>query len=177
MLENLSERELLTDSQTVLRVLPEEKSPLLAITAIKKAATVKGVDLEEIAAEPGKLNEEEKATAKSDPVPSLVLGVKIKGNLRELADFFGELESSLPLLRVSEVNLSRYSDEGIFSVNFEVLSFYASMPRSLGGISTPLPVLTEREVEVREKLRGFNVSTVTDPDFSGMEVGETNPFL
>lgn len=103
------------------------------------------------------------------------LSVQLEGDFMAVERFLQEVETSLPLSKVSEFSFSRDEGGGALAGKVHLTFFYLTDPETLGKISSPLPVVTAAEARVLDMINAFRVPEISSE--TQVPRGKTNFML
>lgn len=152
--------------------VPESNAGLIAINAIKQMQGERQIFIDSVNV---RTSLSEVGTQQLTEV-----GFEVSGEINEVMAFAQALSSSLPLLRMKEMETRLASDNfATARLNMEVVSKY--LPVELPSIKEPLEVLSWEDKEMLSKIKAYSrPSLVTDrvssDESAAGSYGRSNPF-
>ncbi len=142
--------------------LPEFKQPLHNLMAINTIASHSGVIIEDYNLNPGVVSTdsaqpEAKPTLTAQGVEIFKFEVTFSGSLEQIKEAFSQIESSLPLMDISQFDLSSsIRDEENYQVTLSIFSRYAAIS-SEAVAKQPVTKLNAEQLKVLEALQGYSL--------------------
>lgn len=155
-LEGLDEVELETKSEKVLKVLPSKKNVASLLYTLKVLSQETEVVVKSSKVSPGELSTrsaQPKTKSKSE-VPLMSFSLTIEGEREKIRNFFDRIETTLPLMKISLIDLSQ-TDEGLVDGNLELAALFLLLPEELGAIEKPLELIISQEEKAYQELARF----------------------
>jgi len=167
-LKTLNEFELSERTTLSLQAIPDKKNVMAVMTSLRTQATETGAAIESLQVSPGELS----ATASAKPgVDKLDFKLEIVGTLDSVLNLFEKIQSSLPLVSLSQVKIELSGETVTVSLTLE--SYFLPLPETLEAIDSPVPKLTSDEEKVLGEISSYSfLPPVSFPPV----VGRTNPF-
>lgn len=172
-LESLNPRQLKTMSDVLVSALPISNQPGPVIREIELISRQTNFNLKGISAKPGIIASGGESSGPK--LSSISYSVSGSASEPEFVEFINQLESTFPLLVAEDISFN-YS-LGSVTANFNIFSYYSSLPQKIGSISSPLVQISDNEQKLYQRLAKFkNLQTdiETPPPTT---VGKENPFL
>lgn len=160
VLQSLDKQEIESRILKLEEVLPSEKPVLNLIALLIKLSSEEGVIFSGLTLNPGAVEEEEKklpervkvdvpvAENKLEEIP---IGFTIQGNIQAIISFIAKLEKTSPLMRIEGIGLSLSGPQA--SLNVKV--YYQPLPTTMGPITQPVPLLTEKEKGILNEIASY----------------------
>ncbi len=176
-LEGLAKVELTDKTNLALNVLPAEKDIAGSLSVIRKIAYNNLLVISDISiAEVGELAtvSAKQKPNKNEIIPSFKINLHVFGNVEKVKNFIIGLESTAPLMRVSQISLTSKKDlEQEATIDLE--AFFLLYPTSIGKSEEPLVTITTEEEKVFTKISGLN-SFKSEQEIPNLPVGKENLF-
>lgn len=175
-LEGLDEIELETKSEKVLEALPSEKNIASLLYTLKILGQQAGVVLKDIEVSPGELSTRSaQPKTKGEPeVPLLSFSLTIEGEDEKVRNFFDRIETTLPLMKISLIDLSQKGEDSVDG-NLKLAAFFLLLPKELGVIEKPLALITSQEEKAYQELVRFKAAEKVG-ELPLIPSGKENPF-
>lgn len=157
-LQNIPEADLKSKLQTAAQALPEEKDYTTVIGILQRLAASSGVSLASVNLEGG--------GGKGVPgVSSFGVKASITGSRLGFDEFVKAVQNAPILMKISAISVDTSGGQDSVAVSLALSVYYSPTPKSLGGIDSPLPKLTEDEEKLAAKLASNvgSTSVVTIP--------------
>ncbi len=107
----------------------------------------------------------------------LTFGFEVGGEFNNVLKFLRELENTAPLMKIDKVGLTIKTnpllDNIMIIADINVSAFYQPAPKSLGGISQLVKLLSRSDEVILSRLFNFTKFQVILP---GVQTGKTNLF-
>lgn len=174
-LEGLDNKELETKAEKTLKALPSEKNVAGLLATLKILGQETEVELKSIQVSPGELSTRSaQISGNQSGLPLLGFKLTASGNQKNIRNFFDRLETILPLMRISTINLAQSEGE-LVEAKLELDSFYLLLPFELGPIEVPLATITQQEEKAYQELTRFKIVEKME-DLPLIPSGKENPF-
>lgn len=198
LLENIDEESIEEKLVVLERVLPSNKDVYALLVALTGLAAEKGVSLMKFEVSPGSIATES-ATASAQPeveqlgprrtpltsredLETLAATLDVQGSFPQVRDFLIEAQRISPLIRLSMVKLAPFERQRLeatasgieVTVGLMLDLFYGRLPRTIGALGAPLPLITESEEALYEELVGYRAFETEIP--SDLVVGKEDLF-
>lgn len=148
-------------------MLPSDEALFSFVRQVESAAVTAGVILNKIDVGPSSaLASGAKSEASS--VPKIQVKVSLTSDYRALVTFLGRIISLPRADGISELTISSSvigGQSGPLRTATVIDAFWRPLPRDLGSIETPVAELTEKELELLDKVQ---VVTVSTPSFGAV---------
>lgn len=161
-LEGLSKPELTDKVDLVLQVLPSEKDVPTTISILKRVALNNGLLINELSIpEVGEIasSSAEAKTSKNvkeDILPSLSVKLTLVGQREKIIDFFKQVETTAPLMKVSGLSISQ-KNEGTDESLIEVRTYFLPLPKTIGKLEQAVVPVTSQEEKIFNELASFKI--------------------
>jgi hypothetical protein len=178
-LEGLAKVELTDKTNLALSVLPADKDISGSLFVIKKIAYNNLLIVNDISiSEVGELAtvSARQRLGKNEIIPSFKINLNFIGDIEKVKNFIISLESTNPLMRVSQILLSGKKDSAQeATINLD--AFFLPYPTSIGKSEDPLEIITVEEEKVFTKISEFNsFRGEQQQDTPNLPVGKENLF-
>ena len=172
--------ELEKKNELALRALPVKKQPILVLNSIKVLGESKNLTDFAFNLSPGLVSSAaagSKVKTSVNEKNEIELFVSFSGNQEQITEFVFDLEKLLPVVKVLSLDIK--SEEIDFSqVDLSLISFYLSLPESLGTVESQVVGLSQKEEEAYTKLTDFKASLTVSLESQNQTVnsGKENIF-
>ncbi|MGB9706995.1 MAG: hypothetical protein ACPLXP_02920, partial [Microgenomates group bacterium] len=137
--------------------LPPEKDVANILLTLKLLSTQQGITLQRVQIDPGE-----------------TLSLKIEGSPEKITGFMEKIETVLPLMKLEETSIS-FKEEGLLEATVKVKVSFLPLPKELGAMESPLPLITSQEEKIYQEVANFN-SVLTEESLPPVQSGKENPF-
>jgi len=176
-LEGLAKVELTDKTNVALNVLPGEKDIAGSLFVIRKMAYNNLLVIGDISiAEVGELAtvSAKQRPNKNEIIPSFKINLRVFGDVEKVKNFIIALNSTAPLMRISQVSLTSKKDSGQEAI-IDLEAFFLLYPTSIGKSEEPLATITAEEEKIFTKISEFN-SFKNEQEIPNLPVGKENLF-
>lgn len=182
-LQNLSEAELFNTTSLLLEALPAQKDFYKILTLTKKVFSDNSAQFKSFDFSPGMVSSES-AEAKPGAADSskMVLKVLFSASYDNFSSLLLSFSKVLPLVEIDSIkfdSLTASTSANILDLEgtLSLGSYFAPLPKTIGKIETPLPVLSSQGKSLTEELQTYQryqpeASSSGEP----VIVGKENPF-
>lgn len=151
------DKNLITDRVKKMEmVFPSDKPIVELLSSLSQLSAKHGLSFGGVSLSPGALTDEKKG--KTD-LSDLTFSFEVGGEFNSVLKFLRELENTAPLMKIDKVGLmiktNPLFDNIIITANIDVSAFYQPAPKSLGGISQPVKLLSRSEEVILSRLFNF----------------------
>lgn len=179
-LQTLSEVDIGESSGILVEALPAQKDFYKSLGLLKKLASQNNIILNSFELSPGEISSAP-ATFQS-PVSFMAIKFSFTSSFENFRSFLENLENSLPLTQIELIKFDLFSATSSAETSLEpwlgemvVKTAFASLPKTLGTIQSPLPKISSKDQELIEKLKTYYLFIPESlPEESA--VGKENPF-
>jgi Tfp pilus assembly protein PilO len=179
VLQGLDLFELEKKNELVIQALPVKKQPILVLNSVKNLGESKGLTGFTFNLNPGLISttsaETKKKISASDK-NKLALFVSFDGSLKQITDFVQNLEKLLPVVKITDLVI-KAEEENFSNLSLSLVSFYLSLPESLGTAEAPVKNLSNQEEEIYSKLEDFAGVIMATTESQFINSGKDNPFV
>jgi len=133
----------------VNNILPSTKDIPGLMLGLERLTYEASVSMEAVQLSPGNINKEKQEGTGTANVQFQLI---IKGNLANIKDFLKKVFTSGRLLGVKSLHLSSSAADGQITASVDMEAFYQPLPESMGKINDPLPVISEEENQVYQRI-------------------------
>lgn len=198
-LEKKDRGEVKNDFLLTQNAIPSEKDIPGVLYAIERLGVEMGAAIDELKVSPGLVStpsatsqvatpsgepskpsgESTKAAIKPKESPTqalafLTFDLSLHGELTAIRDFLGKIKEINPILQIKEFKLS-IDDKGL-SADFKIIFSHQPLPISLGKLDDSLPVFTDKDEVVLEKIGKLPVYSQMPSEATTAALGKPNPF-
>lgn len=168
-LNELKNSSLTSDFQQMEMLLPSEKNIMLIFSTLEILEKRNNVIIEGLSIKPGLIDKGKVQADKKTKTGSEDLSFifSVTGTQDSVNQFLDELLSTAPIFTVNKVNLAINS--GIVDATIDVVTYFQSLPESLGNITTPLPELSATQKKTLETVKRYNAVDTSFEEISGGE--------
>ncbi|MGB9911065.1 MAG: type 4a pilus biogenesis protein PilO [Microgenomates group bacterium] len=169
LLESLNEADLISRSEKILKVLPEEINLPLVLGNIRAIANNEGVNISRI-----NVN---LTSDKKEELKVIGFDLTIQGNKEGIKNFLKEIEESAPLMDIKSLRIEVVDKNE--EVNLKLDTYYLTLPKTLGKIDAPVVLLTEQEEKLYQDLSRFSQKFFMGEggfEITSDQIGKENPF-
>ena len=169
------DKNLITDRVKKMEmVFPSDKPIVELLSNLSQLSAKHGLSFGGVSLNPGSLTDEKKGEA---DLSDLTFGFEVGGEFNNVLNFLRELENTAPLMKIDKVGLTIKTnpllDNIMIIADINVSAFYQPAPKSLGGISQPVKLLSRSDEVILSRLFNFTKFQVILP---GVQTGKTNLF-
>lgn len=162
LLSQIDQNVLAERTNTIKRALPENKDVISYLTALDGLSKELGLSFGGIVVSPGTIKSAEAESKKKTSgkttgrtagrLEVLDTTIKITGEQSAIYDFLRQVEQTLPLMQVSDVNVTTLG-QGQYAVTLTLGMLWAPTPPS--DLKGAISLFTEREEDYFQRLAGF----------------------
>lgn len=156
-------------------VFPSDKPIVQLLSSLAQLAAKHGLIFGGVSLSPGSLTDEKK---EGSVMSELTFGFEVEGEFTSVLKFLRELETTAPLMKIDKLGLTIKTnplvDNIIIAADINVSAFYQPAPKSLGGISQPVKLLSRSEEAILNRLFNFTQFRAVLP--AAQVTGKTNLF-
>jgi len=87
--------------------------------------------------------------------------------------FIEKIRTTYPLMKIGDLNFSL--EEGLLQAGLNFKAFFLSLPKEIGIIENPLPLITSPEEKIYQEVSKFT-SPLSESATPYIQVGKENPF-
>lgn len=182
-LETTSRNDIVRLADRYLQAIPKTNNYLALFDGIKLIANISGVEISNIELVPGLIDSSE-SQKQGQQYNQLSVKVDISGGFDGIKQMILRLESSLPIIKVSELSFdSKISSSSAtlagVDVSLTLLSYWSGLPDFLPKVSSPLIKLKQEDYDFYKQLDNYQllpVSGVSNQEGDKVIVGRDNPF-
>lgn len=169
-LEKFDEKDLRLKVNYLLAALPTEKDYVSILSILQNICSEFGFTISQFS--PG--GNDSKSEAQSYTVQ-----LNIDGPKALLPSLLKEIEGVNRVMKIDSIDLSQAKDSRSLGVNLSIQVFFAPAPSTFGNVESEIPVLSDKDEELINKLSkaGSIVvpNTINQPLVTG-PIGKSNPF-
>jgi len=161
-LEGLSKPELTDKVDLALKILPLEKDVPGALSTLKKVALNNELIVNEMSIpEVGEITSGSAETKtskniKEEALPSLSVKLTLIGPREKIINFFNQVETTAPLMKVSGLSISQ-KNEGTDESLIEVRTYFLPLPKTIGKLEQTVVPVTSQEEKIFNELSSFKI--------------------
>lgn len=175
VLEGYDQSELKTRTNQVLKALPAEKDAPLLLATMRSLTNEYNLELESLNIDVGEVSTESaEPTTKEKPLPSLDLLLSVSGSLNDLYEFLSGVESTSPIIRINQVDITREGDST--EAKIQLSSYYLVIPTDIGKASRQIIPITLEEEKIYQQLSRYKPAVV-ETALPSVVSGKENPFV
>lgn len=181
-LTSMSDSELNSMVSMVESALPSDKPIFQALEVVQSQAFEYGLAVDSFDFSPGSVATESataktKNTKQTSGVSSLDLEVTLMGSFENLLQFVKALENSGPLAEVQGFSVSSAAAfENNVKTTILLKIFYMPSPQVIGGVTTPLKLMSQTQIAAIEQLTTLSRITTSSLVAPQGSVLRENPF-
>lgn len=171
------DKNLITDRVKKMEmVFPSDKPIVELLSSLSQLSAKHGLSFGGVSLSPGALTDEKKG--KTD-LSDLTFSFEVGGEFSSVLKFLRELENTAPLMKIDKVGLMIKTNpllgiiNTVVTANIDVSAFYQPAPKSLGGISQPVKLLSRSEEVILSRLFNFTKFQAVLPS---VQTGKTDLF-
>lgn len=167
-LEGYDEEELSRKVGFALVTLPADKDFGNALGLLQQLIVQSGFSIDSISfgSAVGKLGNSD----------SFEVKLQIRGAKSSFQTLLNNLENSRRLMRISSMDISSNQTTQILDVALVAEILYSQLPKSFGGIDSPLPQLSQKDEELISKLARTSERVLSPSAVQSLPRGKSNPF-
>lgn len=150
-LTQLKNSQLLTDFERLEAILPSEKKIPFLISSISLLQSENNLLPEELVIRPGLLKDENTKTGGE----SIDFSLSVSGPEEGVLNFLEKILITAPLMNIKGVSI--VINDGIYKISSKVLTFYQSLPETLGKIDDPLKEISPSQKKTVETIASFTI--------------------
>lgn len=161
-LDGLSKPELSDKVDLALKILPLEKDVPTTLSTLKKVALNNELIVNEISIpEVGEIASSSAETKtskniKEEALPSLSVKLTLIGSREKIINFFNQVETTAPLMKVSGLAISQ-KNEGTDESLIEVRTYFLPLPKTIGKLEQAVLPVTSQEEKIFNELSSFKI--------------------
>lgn len=133
----------------IAAVLPATKDIPGLMLDLERLTYIASVSMEAVQLSPGNINEEKSSGNEQTSVKFQLI---IKGSLANIKEFLKKVSISGRLLGIENLRLSSSTTDNQTTVSLDMRAFYQPLPKSMGKIDEPLPVISAEENQAYQKI-------------------------
>jgi len=159
------------------KIVPSGKDLAQLVVGVRSLAAVSELKVADMVFEPGKVatgaatvsaskkaKAEEGKAKKEEPKDKITFTLSLEGKLTGFKTFLEKIERAKRLLGISLIELKKEEDEKYYTFDLNVLAPFKGVTRQKDTISSPLPVLTKKHLEIYDFITNFiNYTNVSIP--------------
>jgi len=157
LLEGIDEYELEKKVEFLLAAVPEENDVFKIILVIKTLAFDNSLSLKDL-----------KISLSGE------FSFKVIGEVNKVMNFIKDIERVVPILTLDSLAFSNEGPQAV-EVFMKGKNFYLAVPKEIGSIESPLPLLTSEEEKIYQYVSNFK-NIDRGGLFTPMQSGKENPF-
>lgn len=153
------DKNLITDRVKKMEIVfPSDKPIVELLSSLSQLSAKHGLSFGGVSLSPGSLTDEKKGET---DLSDLTFGFEVGGEFNNVLKFLRELENTAPLMKIDKVGLTIKTNPLLGIINtmvtadIDVSAFYQQAPKSLGGISQPVKLLSRSEEAILSRLFNF----------------------
>jgi len=174
-LEGLDLNELVTKSDTLLKILPAEKDVPSFMSSLKVVGQQTNVSLKTLKMDPGGISTGSAQPKKEEKgLPFIPISLIVSGGSEQIRDFIQKVENVIPLMRIVTLNLSNKEDN-FTEANIVLNAYFQPLPQNIGQLEQPISLITQEEESTYQSLSGLS-SVATESSLLEVPSGRENPF-
>jgi len=157
LLQSLDRNEIEMRVKKLEEVFPSEKPVINLIASLNQITRQEGVTFRGIKLEPGRIVKttsaegNEQADLVTGELQDFSISFNIEGQLAAITSFISRLEKAAPLMKIESLSLSLDGS----NCSLTVRVYYQTMPKTIGAVDKPVPVLTEKEKEILNEIATY----------------------
>ena len=161
-LEGLSKPELTDKVDLALRILPVEKDVPTVLSTLKKVALNNELIINEMSIPEvgeiasGSAETKTSKNVKEEALPSLSVKLTLIGAREKIINFFKQVETTAPLMKVSGLSISQ-KNEGTDESLIEVRTYFLPLPKTMGKLEQAVVPMTSQEEKIFNELASFKI--------------------
>ncbi|OIP03394.1 hypothetical protein AUK18_02125 [Candidatus Beckwithbacteria bacterium CG2_30_44_31] len=155
------DKNLITDRVKKMEmVFPSDKPIVELLSSLSQLSAKHGLSFGGVSLSPGALTKTEEKKAETD-LSDLTFSFEVGGEFNSVLKFLRELENTAPLMKIDKVGLTIKTNPlfdiitTMVAADIDVSAFYQPAPKSLGGISQPVKLLSRSEEAILSRLFNF----------------------
>lgn len=177
VLEGIDDNQIMERVEKMEEVFPSKKPVVQLMSSLSQLAGQNHLIFGGITLRPGLLGDEAEITKNKkskkidqpENLADLKFAFQIEGYYDDISAFMHDLENVAPLMKIESVNLSVKSNplfetsDLLVAANIEVTAYYQPPPKSLGAVTTTVPLLSKRDEVLLNRLFSFKLFTRVTP--------------
>jgi Tfp pilus assembly protein PilO len=151
------DKNLITDRVKKMEmVFPSDKPIVELLSSLSQLSAKHGLSFGGVSLSPGALTDEKKGET---DLSDLTFSFEVGGEFNSVLKFLRELENTGPLMKIDKIGLTIKTnpllENTMITADIDVSAFYQPAPKSLGGISQPVKLLSRSEEAILSRLFNF----------------------